>query len=314
MHNKKICKSIGDSFAAAAIGHLNWLKTTMFDLQNVIHYDENGMSVLHVAASNKHLNCIKFLVEILNISINLPSKDQLRPLHLMIGNCENSLTCIKYAIKKNADVNCQNESGFTPLHQAAMMGSIESIKLLLRNGSRTDIKDNANHLPEEFAKIWSNKLCARYIASNVWHKKARKKNIELNKLFQKRLNFLNKELEIIKTSKIRKKKIEEFLTWSYNQNKYPHCIFCPEINCEKLVFNNLNSYYNDQKNKNLNNDMYNNIHIKINTSEKAKNYIKYCNLKFNDIERFIERETQTKDKHEYNNIDNLISKRKFQLE
>lgn len=59
----------------------------------------------------------------------------------------------KMLINKGSDVNAKNNSGYTPLHIAALNGSSEIITLLLENGADKNAKDNDGSTPYDRA-VW----------------------------------------------------------------------------------------------------------------------------------------------------------------
>ena len=56
--------------------------------------------------------------------------------------CRNGhLECAKALLGAGADINKQNNGGFTPLMWAAMYGKIEVVRELLKRGAKKDLKN-----------------------------------------------------------------------------------------------------------------------------------------------------------------------------
>jgi len=67
---------------------------------------KQGMTVLHLAASEGHLPCIRLLVEQYGFDVNQPSKSLgWRPVHLCCGQIghHTALRCLNYLISVGAD-------------------------------------------------------------------------------------------------------------------------------------------------------------------------------------------------------------------
>ncbi len=59
---------------------------------------------------------------------------------------------IRLLLAKGADVNVKDNAGETPLHSAAMNGSVDVTTLLLANGADVNAKDNQGRTPLEMTK------------------------------------------------------------------------------------------------------------------------------------------------------------------
>ena len=55
-------------------------------------------------------------------------------------------------IEAQADVNVQDEDGWTALHVAAIYGNVEIARMLIDAGARKDIRDNEGKLPYDLAR------------------------------------------------------------------------------------------------------------------------------------------------------------------
>jgi ankyrin repeat protein len=59
----------------------------------------------------------------------------------------------KMLLDAGADVNVQNEYGWTPLHEAAESGRVEIARMLIGAGARKDISTNRGKLPYDLARF-----------------------------------------------------------------------------------------------------------------------------------------------------------------
>jgi cytohesin len=55
-------------------------------------------------------------------------------------------------VRNGASPNAKDNDGKTPLHEAALEGRVEIVKLLLERGADPRIADNEGHIPLDYAK------------------------------------------------------------------------------------------------------------------------------------------------------------------
>ncbi|KYO22217.1 ankyrin repeat domain-containing protein 53 [Alligator mississippiensis] len=122
-----------------------------------------GFSVIHSAALNGRLDCLKTIVEKYEVDVNLPSLKGWRPIHLVMNkeSGPRALECLQYLIGKGADVNVQNQTGASPLHKAASEGRLPCIIALVEAGADIFAKDAEGHVPVDLCKLWAHRSCAR---------------------------------------------------------------------------------------------------------------------------------------------------------
>ena len=90
--------------------------------------DNNGVTALHNAAENGHLEVCKTIL--VNTGFKIPAaQDGYTPLHLAAQEGHVSLCrlILKFAIEKNP----RKEDSITPLHTAAYCGHLEVCKILI---------------------------------------------------------------------------------------------------------------------------------------------------------------------------------------
>ncbi|XP_033015493.1 ankyrin repeat domain-containing protein 53 [Lacerta agilis] len=194
-----------DSQYAASSGQVHWLKICIQKAESPTQADINGFSALHTAALYGRLDCIQMLVEKFKVDVNLASLTGWRPIHLVLSkeSRDAALECLLYLIKKQADVNVQNQSGVSPLHKAASEGRENCIHALIRAGADVHIKDYEGQKPIDLCRMWGHRSCAKCLASAMW--KADKAHFvqEVAKL-----NKIKEECEVQKIEFLKREQME----------------------------------------------------------------------------------------------------------
>uniref|UniRef100_UPI00109F8633 ankyrin repeat domain-containing protein 53 n=1 Tax=Podarcis muralis TaxID=64176 RepID=UPI00109F8633 len=185
-----------DSQYAASSGQVHWLKICIQKAESPTQADINGFSALHTAALYGRLDCIQMLVDKFKVDVNLASLTGWRPIHLVLSKESRNaaLECLQYLIKKQADVNVQNQSGVSPLHKAASEGRENCILELIKAGADVHIQDYEGQKPIDLCRMWGHRSCAKCLASAMW--KADKAH------FAQQVTKLNKIKEACEVQKI----------------------------------------------------------------------------------------------------------------
>jgi ankyrin repeat protein len=120
-------------------------------------YFENKLSILHLSIFYKDFNTTKIIIDT-GFNIIIKDKTGSTPLHYSVKNDDIKNT--KLLLQKGAEINTQNRFGLTPLHIAVYnncnrSNSIEIVKLLLKNGAKTDIKTLLKYkkIPKNYSPI-----------------------------------------------------------------------------------------------------------------------------------------------------------------
>ncbi|KAL7297984.1 hypothetical protein TKK_0008994 [Trichogramma kaykai] len=88
------------------------------------------ISSLHHAALNNDKSVLKFLIDSGHFNVEEKCGTGLTALHL--SSLSNRLNCIKFLLKRGADINSSNMYGETPLYSAVINGRREAVRLLLQ--------------------------------------------------------------------------------------------------------------------------------------------------------------------------------------
>lgn len=120
---------------AAAVGSQQRLAALLdADGSLINHCAQDGYLPLGLACFFGHTGCVSLLIE-RGADVNAVSRNAmlLRPLHSAVthDDTEKAVQIVRLLLRAGADVNAQQERGYTPLHRAADRGSLELVQLLL---------------------------------------------------------------------------------------------------------------------------------------------------------------------------------------
>ena len=109
--------------------------------------DENGFTMIMVAALNDFHNAAKILLEQHGADPNITDRDGYRPLHFPAD-----ARIVELLLKHGADVNAQNNIGETPLMIPFRFENVELVRILLRNGASLSHRNDEGLTALERAK------------------------------------------------------------------------------------------------------------------------------------------------------------------
>ena len=116
--------------------------------------DETGMTPLHCAAYNNHLELAAYLIS-KGADVNAAKDNNSRPLHgAAFYNCPD---IVKLLLEHGADIEATNSSGYTPLLSAAAAGRIEPARILVDHGADIHARTAEGVTPFLLAG-WSNNV------------------------------------------------------------------------------------------------------------------------------------------------------------
>ncbi|EDO48893.1 predicted protein [Nematostella vectensis] len=82
--------------------------------------------------------------------INGTQGNQGPALHQLVF--EGNLKCVRMLVNLGADVNMQNEEGFTPLHYCALSNNFDMAKFLMKKSANPDIADYNGKTPVDYTE------------------------------------------------------------------------------------------------------------------------------------------------------------------
>ena len=99
-----------------------------------------GRTQLHHCAVNGFTTCVKRLLSIRNINVNVKDVYGWTPLHCAARN--GHVEIVRLLLQNGAEVNAKGNGGYTPLHFAAICGQVDILHLLVENGANLEAQDN----------------------------------------------------------------------------------------------------------------------------------------------------------------------------
>ncbi len=152
--------------------------------------DWYGMSPLHYAAQNNHLNTLKSLI--LNESrVNILDYDGRSALHLAVHF--NHLDIAEFLIQHKADINTTDNYGLSPLFYASAYGDFLMTDMFLFYSEGKQVKDPEGKTPFLVA-VWGGHLANSSLLLKYFSKIDEKDNQDNNAIH---LAVLNRDLEMI---------------------------------------------------------------------------------------------------------------------
>ncbi|KAI1091578.1 ankyrin [Rostrohypoxylon terebratum] len=134
-HLQKNAKHYADE-----VGEIEWNRATLLAL-NQRAANSTMSSTLHLAAEEGYVDVVKYLLEN-GADVNAKTKDLKTPLHSAISSKANGMSdIIGLLIDHDAELNCRDERGLTPLMNACLEGKWEIVKLLIDAKADLNIKD-----------------------------------------------------------------------------------------------------------------------------------------------------------------------------
>ncbi|VAH74031.1 ankyrin repeat and SOCS box protein 3-like [Triticum dicoccoides] len=110
------------------------------DRSAIFSFNNDGLSVLHIAASFGHLDICKYLVEELKGDVNAPGHGvALGATPFMVSAQSGDVAAVKYFLDRGGDVMKADDKGQTVLHHAVAAGCCKVTEFLLSKGVPVDI-------------------------------------------------------------------------------------------------------------------------------------------------------------------------------
>ena len=140
-------------FEVAALGDLARVQALVegdASLANATAPD--GFSPLGLASFFHHADVARFLLE-QGADPNVPSQNEMRvvPLHSALAG-QGDPSIARMLIEAGADVNIRQRHGWTPLHEAALVGHADLVDLLLDHGADASARNDDGMTPIDLAR------------------------------------------------------------------------------------------------------------------------------------------------------------------
>ena len=134
--------------AAVASGDIEYIQTLLLQEAEVNVADEDGNTLLHVAA--RHTANNTDMIEALanaGININATNVDGWTPVYISACGRVDDHATLKALAKLGADVNIPSRIGWSPLLMATQRGHLQSVRTLLQCGADLNLANDGEMIP-----------------------------------------------------------------------------------------------------------------------------------------------------------------------
>jgi ankyrin repeat protein len=121
-----------DHFIAAELGNLKALQRLLTP-DNVDDVDLLGLTALHLAAWDGHLECVKWCVK-MGANVNAEDNVEWKPLHIASLHGHIEVVCV--LLDAGAIVDATDKIGWTPLHRAIYVERLNVVQVLIDRGAQ----------------------------------------------------------------------------------------------------------------------------------------------------------------------------------
>jgi|GEM_PF-4604020 len=139
-----LMKSNEQLFATIMEGDIKQLQRLVEEGLHVNLADQDGCTLVHLAAFNNKKEIVEFLCE-RGANINAVDKEQCTPLHYAVS--EGYEEMVKFLLEKGANINVADQQGGTLLHFAAWNNKKGLVKFLLKKGVNINVEDQRGWTP-----------------------------------------------------------------------------------------------------------------------------------------------------------------------
>lgn len=113
--------------------------------------DQEGRSLLHIAAENDRSDMLRFLVSLGIFDVDERQENGSTPLH--VASATGRMAAVGELLECNADVNAADEFGDTPLHVAAHEGQVKAMEGLIAGGAAVESRNHFGYSPLHHAVL-----------------------------------------------------------------------------------------------------------------------------------------------------------------
>jgi ankyrin repeat protein len=139
-------------FEAAAAGKFDVLAHVIFNKPESVNlYAPDGFTALGLACYFGQFEAARYLV-LKGADVNLPSNNGFNVFPLHSAAAGNYTDIARMLVENGAKVNVKQQAGVTPLHSAAQNGNLDLLIMLLENGAQVDIRMEGGKLPADLAR------------------------------------------------------------------------------------------------------------------------------------------------------------------
>jgi len=141
-----------DIFSSSALGLTYIVKNLVQKYPKMVNAVAiDGYQPLGLASFFGRTETAQYLI-LHGAEVNSPSVNEMRVMPLHSAAAGRHLDVVRLLLANGADVNAEQQGGFTALHAAAQNGQVEMIQLLLANGAKVDALTFDRKTPADFAR------------------------------------------------------------------------------------------------------------------------------------------------------------------
>mmetsp|Transcript_17724 Transcript_17724/g.50213 ORF Transcript_17724/g.50213 Transcript_17724/m.50213 type:complete len:240 (+) Transcript_17724:109-828(+) len=124
--------------------------------------DAYGNTALHRACRDGDLDKVKYLVEVVDVDVNIENNEEQTPLHHAV--CNKHPEVAKYLLNVDGiNLTAENEHGDTALHLAARSGCLASVQLLIKKDKGINPGNTKGVTPLDYAVRYNHPEVAEYL-------------------------------------------------------------------------------------------------------------------------------------------------------
>ena len=101
---------------------------------------DEGWTCLHIAACFGHTETVRYLMGLPFVDMN--HRDGSNRTALCVAADEEHTDIVQMLIGAGADIDTQNDEGWSPLHYASLLGTLDVVRMLVRAGAEMRTTDN----------------------------------------------------------------------------------------------------------------------------------------------------------------------------
>lgn len=132
---------------------------------NVNACDDKGTTALHVSAMSGHLECVKYLLR-RNADINKKDLYQLTPMHVAGGHGRTIIVEELFNSRRKVFCNERDIWGYTPLHRAVINYHFDTAEAMIRNGCLVNVPDENKRVPLHVAASYGHLETTKILLSS----------------------------------------------------------------------------------------------------------------------------------------------------
>jgi ankyrin repeat protein len=149
-----LLKNVGEInlFEASAAGKFDVVAHLLYSHADAVNdYTPDGFTPLGLACYFGQFEVARYLV-LKGADVNLPSNNGFHVYPIHSAAAGNYTDIARMLVENGAKINVKQQAGATPLHTAAQNGNLELLILFLENGAETNVRMEGGKLPADLAR------------------------------------------------------------------------------------------------------------------------------------------------------------------